>query len=525
MNYDILLPDLGEGIESAEVSDVLISVGEAVEKDATILVLESDKASMEIPSDVSGVVTEVVVKKGDELTMGQLLAKVELTKESPIETTEIQKEQDAKEQNKPVKQQHQILLPDLGEGIESAEVSEVLISVGEAVEKDATILVLESDKASMEIPSDVSGVVTEVVVKKGDELTIGQLLAKVELTEESPIETTEIQKEQDAKEQNKPVKQTLDYNKQIETKTLSKTGSVFASPGVRRLARELDIDLNSLTPTGQKGRITKEDLHLFIKNKINASTQEKTNNLKKKIDFSVWGPIEEKPLTKIQKITGDRLQAAWNEIPHVTQFGTADITDLDNHRKNLKEKYKDKGVKITFLPFLIKAVSKILEKYPTFNSSLDYYGENIIIKNYHHIGIAVDTDQGLVVPVIKDANKKNLIELSEELEMTSKKARGKKLTANEIKGGTFTISSLGGIGGSFFTPIVNHPEVAILGVSKSKWEQVYDEDLEEFRPRFVMPFSVSYDHRVIDGADGARFVKDFSLILENTNSFKDWGEN
>ena len=222
---------------------------------------------------------------------------------------------------------YDILLPDLGEGIESAEVSEVLISAGEAVEKDATILVLESDKASMEIPSDVSGVVTEVVVKKGDELTIGQLLAKVELTKESPIETTEIQKEQDAKEQNKPVKQTLDYNKQIETKTLSKTGSVFASPGVRRLARELDIDLNSLTPTGQKGRITKEDLHLFIKNKINASTQEKTNNLKKKIDFSAWGPIEEKPLTKIQKITGDRLQAAWNEIPHVTQFGTADITN------------------------------------------------------------------------------------------------------------------------------------------------------------------------------------------------------
>ena len=411
---------------------------------------------------------------------------------------------------------YDVLLPDLGEGIESAEVSEILVSVGDVIEKDATLVVLESDKASMEIPSDVSGIVKEVAVEKGEELTAGQLLIKVELKEETRTQKTKIEHK---KQEPKVEKQRLDETKKEKKK---KAGdSVFASPGVRRLSRELEIDLKEITPTGQKGRITKEDLHLYIKSKLNETPRSKRKAPKKKIDFSKWGPIEEKPLTKIQKITGEKLQAAWNEIPQVTQFNTADITDLNDFRKNLKEKNKEKGIKVTFLPFLIKAVAVLLEKYPHFNSSLDHNEKTLIIKNYYNIGVAVDTEQGLVVPVIKDVNKKSLIKLSEELETISNRARNKKLSTSEIKGGTFTISSLGGIGGSYFTPIVNHPEVAILGVSKSKWEHVYNENWKEFRPRFVLPFSVSYDHRVIDGADGARFAKDLSLVLENANNFKE----
>jgi len=505
MNYDILLPDLGEGIESAEVSEILVSVGDEIKKEAPLLVLESDKASMEIPSDVSGVVKEVSVKKGQELVVGQLLVKVEPKGET------------LKQEIKTESKNYDILLPDLGEGIESAEVSEILVSVGDEIKKEAPLLVLESDKASMEIPSDVSGVVKEVSVKKGQELVVGQLLVKVEPKGEIPKQEIKIEKE--IQEEVTTEKQTGNQTKKDGGK--KQTDGVFASPGVRRLSRELEINLKNILPTGQKGRITKEDLHMFIKNKLNETGRANLKPPKKKTDYSTWGPIEEKPLTKIKKITGKKLQAAWNEIPQVTQFNKADITDLNNFRKSLNEENNGKGIKITFLPFLIKAVALLLPKYPHFNSSLDHNEESLIIKNYYHIGVAVDTEQGLVVPVIKDVNKKSLIELSEELSKISTKAREKKLLASEIKGGTFTISSLGGIGGSYFTPIVNSPEVAILGVSKSAWEQVYDEKTKEFIPRFVLPFSVSYDHRVIDGADGARFVRELSLVLENTDNFKE----
>lgn len=416
---------------------------------------------------------------------------------------------------------YDILLPDLGEGIESAEVSEILVSVGDEIKKEAPLLVLESDKASMEIPSDVSGVVKEISVKKGQELAVGQLLVKVESKGKTPKQEIKTEKEiqKEIQEEITTEKQEAIQSKKDRGK--KQTDSVFASPSVRRLSRELEIDLKNILPTGQKGRITKEDLHMFIKNKLNETGRANLKPPKKKTDYSIWGPIEEKPLTKIKKITGKKLQDAWNEIPQVTQFNKVDITDLNNFRKSLNEENNGKEIKITFLPFLIKAVALLLTKYPHFNSSLDHNEESLIIKNYYHIGVAVDTEQGLVVPVIKDVNKKSLIELSEELSKISTRAREKKLLASEIKGGTFTISSLGGIGGSYFTPIVNSPEVAILGVSKSAWEQVYDEKTKEFIPRFILPFSVSYDHRVIDGADGARFVKELSLILENIDNFKE----
>ena len=416
---------------------------------------------------------------------------------------------------------YDIFLPDLGEGIESAEVSEISVSVGDLIEKDTTILVLESDKASMEIPADVSGEIKEIAIKKGQEVKTGDLLIKVELKQsEMEVEVSSQPKKQETKE----TKETEVPEINIEKKQKQETpnGGVFASPGVRRLSRELEIDLKNIRPTGKKGRITKEDLHSFIKNKINqaVTTTGKGKEPRQKIDFSQWGPIEQKPLSKIQKIAGGRLQNAWTEIPHVTQFNTADITDLNEFRKKLKKQNEPAGIKITFLPFLLKAAVLLLKKHPQFNSSLDHAEENIVLKNYYHIGVAVDTNQGLVVPVIRDVDRKSIVELSKELESISKKARNKKLSAKELNGASFTISSLGGIGGEYFTPIVNPPEVAIMGISKSRWKPVFDISSNDFKPRFVLPYSISYDHRVIDGADGSRFVKDFSLILEDINNFQ-----
>ena len=272
-----------------------------------------------------------------------------------------------------------------------------------------------------------------------------------------------------------------------------------------------------ISGSGQKGRITKDDLHGYIKLQMSMSGGT-VPKVKKEIDFSKWGDIELQKLTKVNRITGDRLQQAWQEIPHVTQHNDADITELEKVRKQLKEEGSQKDIKVTFLPFLLKAVITVLKEIPKFNSSLDHTGENLVLKQYYHIGIAVDTPHGLTVPVVKDVDKKDIFELSKDLMDLSEKARNKKLKPEDLQGGTFTVSSLGGIGGTAFSPIVNPPEVAILGVSKSEWRPVYDLKTEEFIPRYIMPFSISYDHRVVDGAAGASFVERFSQALKDTDS-------
>ena len=412
----------------------------------------------------------------------------------------------------------EILLPDLGEGIEGAEVSEVSVSVGSKVRKDETVLVLESDKASMEIPSEVNGVILEILVSPGDEVTTGQLLIKIEGEETS---VTEKEKEKPKKES--PVAPVPPLEKKIEipVKELfseKKDNNSFASPGVRRLARELGIGLSSIKGTGPKSRITKDDLHGFIKMQMIMSTG-KIATVKKEIDFSQWGKIETLKLTKINKITGQRLQSAWQEIPHVTQYDKADITDVDILRKKLKKEGLEKNIKVTFLPFLMKAVSIVLKEMPKFNSSLDHTGENLIIKNYINIGVAVDTPSGLMVPCVKDVDKKNIFELSKELMELSMKARNKKLIPEDLKGSSFTISSLGGIGGTAFSPIVNPPEVAIMGVSRSEWSPVFNRESKGFEPKYLMPFSLSYDHRVIDGAAAATFTSHINKVLLKSENF------
>ena len=408
----------------------------------------------------------------------------------------------------------EILLPDLGEGIDSAEVSEITVSQGDTVGIDDTILVLESEKASMEIPAETNGIVSEILVSAGDEVKTGQLLIKIEISDaeikiETPIEEEPQKQEPIEKEQIKQEPALV---------VTGRNDHVFASPGVRRLARELGINLETINGSGPKGRITKDDLNSYIKIQM-AISLGNFPQPKKDIDFSQWGDIEVQKLTKINKITGQRLQQAWQEIPHVTQYDKADITDLDTLRKELKKKGAETGVKVTFLPFLLKAASIVLREMPKFNSSLDHTDQNLVLKNYYHIGVAVDTPNGLTAPSVRDVDQKTIFELSEELMDLSARARSKQLKPDEIKGSTFTISSLGGIGGTSFSPIVNPPEVAIMGVSRSDWKLVFNKATNEFIQRYIMPFSLSYDHRVIDGAAAAAFTTRFAQVLLNVKYF------
>ena len=415
-----------------------------------------------------------------------------------------------------------ILLPDLGEGIEGAEVSEVAVAPGDTITAEDTILVLESDKASMEIPAEVNGTVTEIAVAVGDEVKTGQILIKIEISDstdaivEEPVLSEETDQIATSPEKEKPPEVTL-YPVIEDT---SSTENVFASPGVRRLARELGINLQIIKGSGPKRRVTKDDLNGYIKLQM-AMSAGSIPAPQPVIDFSQWGDVEVQKRTKIKRITGERLQQAWQLIPHVTQFDAADITDLDVLRKEVKKAGAEKGIKVTFLPFLMKALSVVLKEMPEFNSSLDHNNENLVLKNYYHLGVAVDTPRGLTVPVVRDVDQKSVFELSDELMDLSSRARDKKLKPNELKGGTFTISSLGGIGGTGFSPIVNPPEVAIMGVSRSAWKKVYDKVSREFVAKFIMPFSLSYDHRVIDGAAAAAFTSRFADVLSDLDHFKD----
>ena len=415
-----------------------------------------------------------------------------------------------------------ILLPDLGEGIEGAEVSEVAVAPGDTITAEDTILVLESDKASMEIPAEVNGTVTEIAVAAGDEVKTGQILIKIEISDstdaivEEPVLSEETEQITTSPEKEKPPEATL--SPVIED--TSSTENVFASPGVRRLARELGINLQIIKGSGPKRRVTKDDLNGYIKLQM-AMSAGSIPAPQPVIDFSQWGDVEVQKRTKIKRITGERLQQAWQLIPHVTQFDAADITDLDALRKEVKKAGAEKGIKVTFLPFLMKALSVVLKEMPEFNSSLDHNNENLVLKNYYHLGVAVDTPRGLTVPVVRDVDQKSVFELSDELMDLSSRARDKKLKPNELKGGTFTISSLGGIGGTGFSPIVNPPEVAIMGVSRSAWKEVYDKVSREFVAKFIMPFSLSYDHRVIDGAAAAAFTSRFADVLSDLDHFKD----
>lgn len=423
----------------------------------------------------------------------------------------------------------EIILPDIGD-FDEVEIIEVLVQEGDAIAIDDSLLTLESDKASMEIPSTDAGVVKEVKVKVGDKVSQGHTIVVIEPATEAantdaapaaaapePEQAPEPAAAEPEPEPPKPAapapQPSVSPTANIDEVSFS---SAYASPSVRRFARELGVDLGQVEGSGRKGRIIREDVQAFVKKALSegVGTGKPFVDPMPEVDFSQWGEVEVKPLSKINKLTGKNLHRNWVTLPHVTQFDEADITDLEAFRKSMVNEYKDQGIKITMVSFLLKAVVSALKAMPRFNSSLDPEGENLIIKNYYNIGIAVDTPDGLVVPVIRDVDRKTLVDLAGELREISVKARDKKLKPADMQGGCFTISSLGGIGGTTFTPIINAPEVAILGVSRAKMQPVWNGT--EFEPRLVLPLSLSYDHRVIDGADGARFTSFLSRVLSDT---------
>ena len=420
-----------------------------------------------------------------------------------------------------------IRLPELGEGITSVDISDVLVAQGDVVKLDDPIIVVETEKASMEIPTTESGTVENVQVEKGGTISPGDVIISIsgdgvqtEVVDKTPPpieETTDPQNEVKS-ETPVPYITAATSVEKPPIPTTSEIGKpVLASPSVRRFARELGCDLKLVNGSGLKGRITQEDVQEYIKGSLAGgplgSPALPIIAPGQDLDFSKWGEVEIQPLNKIKKITGKRLQQAWQAIPHVTQFDKADITKLDKLRLHLKKVNKDKSVKVSLLPFFIKAVCILLKEMPQFNSSLDGSNENIVLKKYINIGVAVDTPNGLVVPLIKNANEKSIKELARELTTLSGKARDKKLLPADMEGGCFTISSLGGIGGTYFTPIINPPEVAILGISRSADEPVFMEG--KFRKRLILPFALSYDHRVIDGANATRFTTRFGQLLSN----------
>ena len=422
----------------------------------------------------------------------------------------------------------EILVPNIGD-FDDVEVIEVLVSPGDTVQAEASLITVESDKASMEIPAPEAGIVKEVKVQVGDKVSEGSLILLLEPSGEAAAPEAEPASSapQEVKSESPPLKPAAaapvppraEPRPAVPPVTAGRIDEVsfsraYASPGVRRFARELGVDLGRVGGSGRKGRITREDVKAFVK-QVMTQGMPAAGGLQvaplPEIDFAKWGDIESRPLTKINKLTGQFLHRNWVTIPHVTQFDDADITDMEAMRKAMAAEYKKKGIRITPLVFLMKAIVKGLQEYPRFNASLDSSGENLIFKKYFNVGIAVDTPDGLVVPVVQDVDKKGLVDLAVELGEISAKARDKKLKPGDMQGGCITISSLGGIGGTKFTPIVNAPEVAILGVSRSKMQPVWNG--EEFKPRLILPLALSYDHRVIDGADGARFTTFLSSAL------------
>jgi pyruvate dehydrogenase E2 component (dihydrolipoamide acetyltransferase) len=454
----------------------------------------------------------------------------------------------------------EVLLPDIGD-FENVEVIEILVSVGDRVKVDDSLIVLESDKATMEIPSPFAGVVREIRVAQGDLVSRGALIAILEV--EEAVETEEAAPSEgpqlsaaapepapaeaetvlrppepapaEAETVLRPPEPALAEAETVlrppepppaEAETIEPLpgsqepgGKPHASPSVRRLARELGVDLRLVAPTGRKGRAQKEDVQAYVKGMLAKGTSAGVPiagvsvAAPPEIDFSKYGPTEVQPLHRIRRLSAANLHRSWVTVPHVTQFDEADVTDLDAFRTREKPAAESRGIKLTFLPFVVKACAAALKEFPHFNSSLDRTGENLILKRYVHIGVAVDTPNGLVVPVVRDADRKGLFELALEIQELGERARDRKLRLEDLEGGSFSISSLGGIGGTFFTPIVNHPEVAVLGVSRMEWKAIRRGD--GFVPRLILPLSLSYDHRVIDGADAVRFTRRLSAFLSD----------
>jgi len=518
----VSVPDTGSA-DGVTVIEIAVSVGDSVSEGDTLIVLESDKASMEIPAPASGVVTALKVSEGQQVVQGDPIC--EMTG-GDVNTTSTPAPQTSSEPAAPAAAEtpapqstggiEKVVVPDTGNA-DGVTVIEVSIGVGDTVSEGDTLIVLESDKASMEIPSPVSGKVLALSVKEGDSVAQGDAIADVEATGGSQPQAATAPTQQPAAAPASTPAPTPKPPVVEEARVPSVSSSVHAGPAVRALARELGVNLAKVPSTGPRGRITKDDLHNFVKAKLKEAESGQSASGGSGIppippvDFAAFGPIERIPMSKIHKLTADNMTRCWLNVPAVTQFDEADITDLEAFRKSMKAEAEKKGVRLTPLPFLIKASAHALAELPQVNASIDLATNEIVRKGYIHIGIAVDTPDGLMVPVIRDADQKGIWEIAAEASELADKAKNKKLKPAEMQGATFTISSLGSIGGTAFTPIVPSPQAAILGISKASMQPVWDGSA--FQPRLMLPLCLSYDHRVINGGDGARFTTILSKVL------------
>lgn len=544
MATEFKLPELGENIETADIANVLVKVGDQVKIDQAIIEIETDKATIEVPSAVEGTITGLFVKAGEKVKVGSVVMVVDEGGSVSEIKTESKSEKQAEPKTAEVKTEPQVEyksapqtkssgkkeivdfhLPDLGENIPSADVANVLVKVGDVIEADQAILEIETDKATIEVPSTISGKVVEVLIKAGNKAKVGDVVIKVEtgdrgVSESRPVETVKQEilgsPRQDVKKETAPLTGERPSIQLMETDNQPPIlkGAAPAAPSVRRIAREIGVDINKVPGTGPGGRISMDDVKAFSK-KLHESYSHGGGaglNIKAESlpDFSKFGSINKVEMTNIRKKTADHLSYAWAMIPHVTQCDKADITLLEKTRKELN---KTSESKLTVTAILVKIIVEALKKFPQFNSSIDMEKKEIIYKNYFNIGVAVDTEFGLIVPVIKNADKISLSEIATGMNVLAEKARNKKIGLEDLQGGCFSISNLGGIGGTYFTPIVNSPEVAILGVSRGNLEPVWN-GYGVFEPRIMLPLSLSYDHRIIDGADAIRFLRFVVEALE-----------
>ena len=544
---NFVIPELGENINSATVVKVLVKAGDVVEADQPLLELETDKATIEVPADAAGTVAEIKVNEGEQVSIGQLVlvfaGESAATPEPAKEEAPAPAQPLATPQPAPAPQAAPVAtagtgtleftLPELGENIRTATIVKVLIAVGDTVENDQAVLEVETDKATIEVPSSIVGKVTEVLVAEGDATPIGAVIFRVSGSVAAPAATPAAQpaavqtaapvvaeaKTEFVPEVTKPAEAPKVIA--VENQPPILQNAAPAAPSVRRLAREIGVDVNQVKGSGPGGRILLDDVKAYSKllhqqrNEVQHIRAEQ--HQQPLPDFTKFGEVERQAMSNIRFKTAEHLSHAWHTIPHVTQFDKADITALEEFRKSYAKTAEKEGVKLTVTAILVKIIASALKKFPQFNSSVDMMTKEIIYKHYFNIGIAVDTDFGLIVPVIKNADQLNVIEISKEMNALAEKARNKKTSIADMQGGCFTITNLGGIGGTAFTPIVNAPEVAILGVSRGSIEPVYING--KFEPRMMLPLSLSYDHRVIDGADGIRFLRWIIDAIENPMKF------
>lgn len=540
MSELIRVPDIGSG--EGEVIEILVKVGDRIEAEQSLLTLESDKASMEIPAPKAGVIKSLAIKLGDRLKEGDDLLELEVDSEpaadaepqveaapEPEPTTPTAKTEPLPSVAEVAAENvvEEIHVPDIGSA-GKARVIEVLVAVGDEITAEQSLITLESDKASMEIPSPVSGEVVEVLVRLDAEVGTGDLIFKVKVAQAAAVSGQEPTVEVAAPEPDSAAAPIPKPSAAVSVAPTTappadkrKKSAVHAGPAVRKLAREFGVDLGLVTATGPHKRVMKEDVHAYVQSVLTKQSSASTESgsaipAVPEVDFTRFGEIEEVPMTRLQQVGAMNLHRSWLNVPHVTQFEAADITELEAFRVSQKTVAEKAGVKLTILPFLLKACAHLLKEMPDFNSSLAPSGKALIRKKYVHLGFAVDTPDGLLVPVIRDVDQKSLLQLAGEAAELAEKARTKKLRAEDMQGACFTISSLGHIGGTGFTPIVNTPEVAILGVSRATMQPVWNG--QSFDPRLMLPLSLSYDHRVINGVAAAHFTRRLSELLAEIRS-------